>query len=284
MTRLMFHSQDDILKTRHNSLESAFKEQVTSAYATNLCIDKDLSALNQRCDRSRRSIDAMEGTQSAMMDQMSEFLERLKRLEESCAAKDERIRVFEGKVKEGEQILSRVVDTLKLLLVRACRCNDDIIAASESRRREISSELEYVSEDEEEEFRTPPPDLMMLVIEGHTPQGMFPFTISLTMVTDNIIDQGRPDSEGLGREFLQLRRKTHPFLGSSDVVYSCPQGTMRIEDDEDVPSPEGSSSDDSYVEAPTENAQVGGSDPPVYQKTHYHLFRLFQFLLQKREP
>ena len=59
---------------------------------------------------------------------------------------------------------------------------------------------------------------------------------------------------------------------------------MRIEDDEDVPSLEGSSSDNSYVEAPMENAQVGGSDPPVYQKIYNHLFRLFQFLLQRREP
>ena len=55
-----------------------------------------------------------------------------------------------------------------------------------------------MSEDEEEEFRTPPPDLMTLVIKGCTPRGMFPFTIDLLMVTDNIIDQGRPDSEGLG--------------------------------------------------------------------------------------
>ena len=65
-------------------------------------------------------------------------------------------------------------------------------------RREVSSELEYVSEDEEEEFRTLPPDLMMLVIEGHIPQGMFPFTIDLMMVTDNMTAQGRPNSEGLG--------------------------------------------------------------------------------------
>ena len=58
--------------------------------------------------------------------------------------------------------------------------------------------LEYALEDdeEEEEFRTLPPDLMMLVIEGHTPWGIFPFTISLMMVTDNIVVQGRPDSEG----------------------------------------------------------------------------------------
>ena len=47
---------------------------------------------------------------------------------------------------------------------------------------------------------------------------------------------------------------------------------MRIEDDEDIPSSEGSSSDDSYIEAPMENAQVGSSDPLVYQKIHYHLF------------
>ena len=38
---------------------------------------------------------------------------------------------------------------------------------------------------------------------------------------------------------------------------------MRIEDDEDVPSLEGSSSDDSYVEALLENAQVGSGDPSV---------------------
>ena len=120
MTRLMFHLQDDLLETRHKSLESAFKEQAAGAYATDLWIDKDLSTLNQRCNHLRRSIDAVEGTQTAMMDQMSEFLEHLKRLEESCAAKDERIYILEGKVKEGEQILSQVVDTLELLLVKVC--------------------------------------------------------------------------------------------------------------------------------------------------------------------
>ena len=117
-------------------------------------------------------------------------------------------------------------------------------------------ELEYTSEDEEEEFRTPPPDLMTLVIKGHTPWGMFPFTIDLTMVTDNIIVQGRPNSEGLGRNFLQLRKRSHLFLASSDVVCFCPHGTMRIEDDEDGPSSEGSSLNDSYVEALLENALV----------------------------
>ena len=140
-------------------------------------------------------------------------------------------------------------------------------------------ELEYTSEDEEEEFRTPPPDLMMLVIKGRTLRGMFPFTIGLMMVTDNIIVQGRPNSKGLSQEFLQLRKKSHPFLASSDIVCSCPQGTMRIEDDKDVPSSEGSSSDSSYVKAPMENIQAGGSDPLVYQKIHNHLFRPFQFLL-----
>ena len=98
--------QDDILEVRHNSLKSTCKEQVASVYTTDLRINKDLSALNHRCDRSRRSIDAVEGTQTAMMDQMSEFLECLKRLEESYATKDERIHVLEGKVKEGEQTLS----------------------------------------------------------------------------------------------------------------------------------------------------------------------------------
>ena len=77
-TRLMFHLQDDLLEARHKSLESVFKEQAAGAYATNLQINKDLSALNQRCDCLRRSIDVVEGTQMALMDQMSEFLEHLK--------------------------------------------------------------------------------------------------------------------------------------------------------------------------------------------------------------
>ena len=166
-------------------------------YATNLRIDEDLSTLNQRCDCSRRSIDAVEGTQTAMMDQMSEFLECLKRLEESCATKDKRIHILEGKVEEGEQTLSRVVDALELLSVKVCQCNNEVVASG-SGTREVSSELEYASEDEEEEFRMLPPDLMTLVIEGCTPWGMFPFTIDLMMVTDNIVAQGRPDSEGLG--------------------------------------------------------------------------------------
>ena len=104
---------------------------------------------------------------------------------------------------------------------------------------------------------------MTLVTEGHTQRGMFPFTISLTMITDNIVDQGRSNSKGLGQECLQLKGKTYPFLSSSDVICSYPRGTMRIKDDKDVPSSEGSSSDDSYVEAPVENAQVGGGDPSI---------------------
>ena len=139
--------------------------------------------------------------------------------------------------------------------MKICRCNDDIVASG-SRGGEISLELEYASEEEEEEFRMPPPDLIVLVIKGCTPQGMFPFTIDLMMVTDNITVQGRPDSEGLGQNFLQLRKKSHPFLASSDVVCLCPRGMMRIKDDEDSLSSEGSSSSDLYVEAPLENALV----------------------------
>ena len=84
--------------------------------------------------------------------------------------------------------------------MKVCQCNDDIITSGSGFVEDL--ELEYASEDEEEEFRTPPPDLMTLVIKGRTPQGMFPFTIDLIMVADNIVVQGRPDSEGLGRNFL----------------------------------------------------------------------------------
>ena len=65
-----------------------FRDQAAGAYTTALRVDEDLSMLNQRCDHSWRSIDAVEGTQMAIIDQMSEFLECLKRLEESCTAKD----------------------------------------------------------------------------------------------------------------------------------------------------------------------------------------------------
>ena len=105
-TKLMIHLQDDLLEAKHNSLESTFREQAARVYATALRVNEDLSTLNQRCNHSQRSIDAVEGTQMAIMDQMSEFLECLKRLEESCATKDERIHILEGKVKEGEWTLS----------------------------------------------------------------------------------------------------------------------------------------------------------------------------------
>jgi len=51
-----------------------------------------------------------------------------------------------------------------------------------------------------------------------------------------------------------LGRRTHPFLASC----SCPRGTTSFRDDEDNSSSEGSSSKDSYVEAPLENTQVRG--------------------------
>ena len=69
--------------------------------------------------------------------------------------------------------------------MKVCWCNDNVVVGGAI---EESSELEYASgeEEEEEEFRTPPPDLMTLVIKGRTLQGMFPITISLTMMTDNM--------------------------------------------------------------------------------------------------
>ena len=82
------------------------------------------------------------------------------------------------------------------------------------------------------------------------------------MVTDNIIVQGRPNSKGLGQNFLQLRKKSHPFLASSDIVCLCLRGMMRIKDDKNDLSLEGSSSNDSYVKTLLENAQVGSGDPP----------------------
>ena len=146
------------------------------------------------------------------------------------------------------------------MLLNFCQCDDDIVASG-SGAIKVLSELEYASEDEEEEFRTPPPDLMTLVIKGCTPWGMFPSTINLMRVADNIVVQGRPNSEGWVEHFSNWKRIAHPLLASSDVVCSCPCGTMRLEDDDgDGLSSEESSSNDSYIEAPLENTQVGGGD------------------------
>ena len=72
-------------------------------------------------------------------------------------------------MEEGEQTLSQYVDALKLLSVKVCRCNDNIVVSG-SGAIKVSLELEYASEDDdEEEFRTLPPDLMTLVIKECTP-------------------------------------------------------------------------------------------------------------------
>ena len=111
-------------------------------------------------------------------------------------------------------------------------------------------------EEEDEEFRTPPPDLMTLVIEGRTPQGMFPVTIYLTMMTDNIVVQGGANREGRVGIFSNEGERLIPFLGCSGVFCPCPHRTTSFGDKEDSSSSEESSSNDSYVEAPLENTQV----------------------------
>jgi len=75
----------------------------------------------------------------------------------------------------------------------------------------LRADTEDEEEEEEEEFRTPPPDLMTLVIEGRTPQGMFPVTIHLTMMTDSIVVQGGANREGRVGIFSNEGEKTHPF-------------------------------------------------------------------------
>jgi len=108
-----------------------------------------------------------------MVEQMLEFMEQLKMLEELCAAKDECIWILEDKVEEGEQMLSRYIDALEILLAKVCWCNKEVVVSGSGVREELS-ELEYASEDEEEEeeFRMPPPDLMTLVLEARTQGGI----------------------------------------------------------------------------------------------------------------
>jgi len=111
------------------------------------------------------------------------------KLEEACNKKDKHIHVLEIKIEHCKETIDRYANIVKLLQIKVCHCNDNVAkTASGSEEREESSELEYASESSEEgEYKMPPPDLMTVVIEGCTLRGMFPVTINLTMMTDNML-------------------------------------------------------------------------------------------------
>ena len=72
--------------------------------------------------------------------------------------------------------------------MKICHCNNDIVKVASGSEMREELELEYMSESsKEEEYTIPPPDLMAMVINECTLQGIFPVTINLTMMTDNML-------------------------------------------------------------------------------------------------
>jgi len=143
-------------------------------FATFFRINEDLAMLDQQCDCSCWCVDAVESTQTAMMEQVARLVERVDILEAHDVEKSHCICDLKLKVEQGEESFLRCSKALELLSSRLCWRNEGMVALR-SGVREESSELEYASEDKE--FRMPPPDLMTLVLEGRTYKGMFTFTI-----------------------------------------------------------------------------------------------------------
>ena len=140
-----------------------------SIFATFFQIDEDLGKLDQCCNHNYQSVEAVEGMQNGIPEQVAALVCRVDQLEAHSGEQHLCILELELKVEEGEETLLRCAKALEMMLVRACRCNEGTIASG-SGIREESSELEYTSEDEE--FRIPP-DLMTLVLEGERYQGIF---------------------------------------------------------------------------------------------------------------
>ena len=126
--------------------------------------------LDQYYDHSCQSIKAVEGMQMGSMEQVAALVCRVDELEAHSGEQHLCIQELEQKVEEEEETLLKCTEALKMMLERACHCNEGVIASG-SGIVEESSELEYALEDEE--FRIPPLDLMTLVLEGERYQGIF---------------------------------------------------------------------------------------------------------------
>ena len=103
------------------------------------------------------------------MEQVSALVCRVDQLETQSGEQQHHIQELEQKVEEGEETLLKCAKALKMMLARACQCNEGMVASGSGIREEYL-ELEYALENEE--FRMPPPDLMMLVLEGERYQGI----------------------------------------------------------------------------------------------------------------
>ena len=108
-------------------------------------------------------MDAVEGIQTAMMEQVAVLVKRVDTLEAHNGKQCLHISELKQKVEQGEETLLKCAKASEMILSKACHCNKGVVMSG-SGLREESLELKYTSEDKE--FRMPPPELMTLVLEG----------------------------------------------------------------------------------------------------------------------
>jgi len=169
----------NILQQNVNSIEGMFFSQFHK-------VNVDLVTLNTRANHQRKDLRVIENQQMVLMEQMSELVQRMLKLEEAYTKKDKCIHMLEVTIEHCKVTVDMYADIIETLQTKVCCYNEYVTkTTSGSGVRKESLELEYVSESSKEEFRTPPPDLMM-VIDGHTLRGMFPVTINLTMMSNNM--------------------------------------------------------------------------------------------------
>ena len=139
-------------------------------FVTFFWTNEDFAELNQHCNHSCQSVNAVEGIEISMMEQVAALVKRVETLEACNGKQCLHISKFKWKVEQGEKTLLKCAETLEMVSSRVCHCNEGVVASG-SGLREESLELEYTSGNEE--FRIPPPDLMTLVLEGREYEGIF---------------------------------------------------------------------------------------------------------------
>ena len=61
------------------------------------------------------------------VEQIVELFQKMSKLEEACAKKDEHILVLRAKVKQGEMTINWYTDVIETLQMKVCCCNDDVV-------------------------------------------------------------------------------------------------------------------------------------------------------------
>lgn len=121
----------------------------------------------------------IENQQMAFMEQVAGLFKGVRELKEICTKEDEHIHALEVTVEWWEVMVDKYAEIIEILQMRV-HCNESIVRiVFERELRGESSELEFASETSKEEFTTLLPNLMIIIIEGCIPRGMFPVTMDL---------------------------------------------------------------------------------------------------------